>query len=693
MAATGVSDNGPVMWQLSDCDGLYGESQLDGVPIGVATVLWRHLWARVKPRLSYADLEVLFRFFATKEAHNEFISTYVGSLGSSTSTFKVIDSLVDGLSVEFRAIAAKKNKTDQARVCRVLLLEQCHHIAIPEHLLSGDENFLHVYLAVTEGAETDEDIRVKEREMARTYSTAVWIEASIVRIYKTQYNSYMSLDAFYEPYRAMTQLYARFLCNKLFSRQMSQSDREDLREVSHLYEDACADTTVRELSEVRRDYFDAISSGLVDNLHPLQRRFADIVARSAEAVVFAFKNADSATVDPKSAYRKCLASLDDICANVRSNFGDDTAFVDLLEDQRSRDSLRSYLQQACHDCFTAADEREQLVNLRRKIVACADETAIAEAYTSLPDSDRNILSDRMFTKRDKRENDGHFTRTRAFNKAATIVLRYLSQECFKDTRPGDWFEGYTAITQLVHEERLRTVLSESKAEASLTARLLPTLERRRQEILEVAFSGGNYEFDPPSPSPVEPEPVVEEEKEHKRASIYSDEIDKIVDILWSRFRAISVRKVYVLDEFEPKDWYRCLVVDVALIWTILAVKLEIPPRGQRYINEIAGRVLERSGVETSGNDKLEALLARAKAFVDLNLEMASYGEPWFANHMIQSFSFVYDVAVDRSPAKVEQRRALGRMAAGLGPHIWPLFADVSNVFGDNLTRKWIEDAD
>jgi hypothetical protein len=372
--------------------------------------------------------------------------------------------------------------------------------------------------------------------------------------------------------------------------------------------------------------------------------------------------------------------------------GDDTPFINFFDDQKFRASFYTFLNKVCHDCLTEDDRKKQLINLRKEIVTCADEKIISEAYLSMPSNDREILSDRMFTKRTKLENDKYFARMKEFNNAATFVLRYLSHEYFKDMKPGDWFQAYMHVAQVIQKTKLSAVVYKSKGEFSPAETLLPMVVSKREEILEVVYSGGNYDVDPQSLPPFSPEldsKVADNSPQHKRVAIYADEIDKIVDILWNRLRAITTDELYILDEFTPKDKYRCWVVDVALIWTILALNLEKPSDAERCIAEITGRALERSGIETSGNGRLEGLLSHARVLVDRNIESERSGETWFPNHMISTFSFVYDVSIENTPAKTEQRRALGYTAARLGPHIWPLFADVNNVLGDKISRKWL----
>src|SRR5262245_24103817 len=106
----------------------------------------------------------------------------------------------------------------------------------------------------------------------------------------------------------------------------------------------------------------------------------------------------SGTADPKTAYRQGATCFDNLCINFRSKMGDDTPFINFFEDQKFRASFYTFLGKVCHDCLTADDRDKQLVNLRKEIVTCADEKLISEAYLSMPDNDREILSDRIFTK-------------------------------------------------------------------------------------------------------------------------------------------------------------------------------------------------------------------------------------------------------------------------------------------------------
>jgi hypothetical protein len=155
-----------------------------------------------------------------------------------------------------------------------------------------------------------------------------------------------------------------------------------------------------------------------------------------------------------------------------------------------------------------------------------------------------------------------------------------------------------------------------------------------------------------------------------------------VGIFQNRLRAISIGELYNLDDLRPKDRFRCFVVDTALVWIMIALHLKNPNDAEHFLSEIVQQALERSGIDATRDDKLTGLLYAARMIVDGNMETERSGDSWFTNHMISSFKFVYDV----NPTEAEQRYALGRAAVELGPHIWPLYADVSNALGDQVSR-------
>lgn len=255
-------------------------------------ILWRHIWARIKPRLSYADLETIFRSWAIAVAKNEPLSTYMSRLRERDGASDLISVIIGAVAARLHDISAKETKANQARECRVLLLEQIDRRVSDGYLaFGGDESLRHICLAAMYGAETDEDIRTRETEKLVSYCNALWIETSIAALYEEQFNSYMPLDNFWGSYIAMTAQYTRFLYVKLFSQVMSEQDRLDLRRVSELYEEACADSTVLELAEIRAKYCDAIKKGFVENLFPLQKRFASIAQSAISSVEAAFKSA------------------------------------------------------------------------------------------------------------------------------------------------------------------------------------------------------------------------------------------------------------------------------------------------------------------------------------------------------------------------------------------------------------------
>ncbi len=257
-------------------------------------ILWKHLWARIKPRLSYGDIESIFRYYAEASALNEPISSYVRRITESDPTVSPVDDLVEHGSDRLRAISLETNKERQARECRMFLLEEADTARENHYLTIGaDESLRDVCLAAMSGAEADADLERKHYEKLWSYFEALWVEVSLACLYEEQFNRCLPLDSFDEQYRAMTKLYIRFLCNKLFSAVMSEHDRKDLQRVSEWYDAACSDSTVRQLSETRHEYREAIRSEIIDHLYPHQERFAE-VAREVQSQLEEGVNADTA---------------------------------------------------------------------------------------------------------------------------------------------------------------------------------------------------------------------------------------------------------------------------------------------------------------------------------------------------------------------------------------------------------------
>lgn len=257
-------------------------------------ILWRHLWARAKPRLSYADLEVIFRFYATASIRNEPLATYVSHIADRDPTSDPVAELITAVAPRLSQVAAEKTKANQARECRVLLLGSIEQSTSDGYIaFKADESLRDVCLAARYGAELEEDVKRRQGDIMISFVNALWVEASLGCLYEELFNSYMPLDSFSDPYRAMTEMYTRLVCAKLFSLVMGEHDRWELQEISKLYEDACADSEVLKLAAIRKNYFDAIRKGYVEGLYPLQKHFAAVAASVQQSIEEAFDNPTS----------------------------------------------------------------------------------------------------------------------------------------------------------------------------------------------------------------------------------------------------------------------------------------------------------------------------------------------------------------------------------------------------------------
>ncbi|MEX2014294.1 MAG: hypothetical protein WD896_02980, partial [Parcubacteria group bacterium] len=249
-------------------------------------------------------METIFRFYATAAARNEPLSTYLARITDRNPTSDPVAELTVAVAPRLHQVAAERTKANQARQCRVILLEYIERSASDHYIgIKADESLREVCLAAMSDADREEDVRRRHGEIISSYFNALWVEASLACLYEEQFSSYMPLDSFSSPYRAMTEMYTRVLCAKLFSRVMGQHGRPELQKVSQLYEDACADNEVRELAEIRKNYYDAIKKGFVEGLYPVQRHFAAVAESVQSSVKAAFdkpnanENHESASTD------------------------------------------------------------------------------------------------------------------------------------------------------------------------------------------------------------------------------------------------------------------------------------------------------------------------------------------------------------------------------------------------------------
>ncbi len=257
-------------------------------------ILWTQLWGRLKRRLNYADFEALFRAYAVAAAGNEPLSRYVARIRESDPTRDPFSELQSAVEPRLRRIADENNRGDQARECRALLLEYVERAASDHYFaLKADKTLREVVLLAITEAEAPEEVGRLEHATLGSYLNALWNQVTIILLYEDQFNSYMPADHFWRPYQAMTEMYTRLLCAKLFAKMVAQHGSSEQRRVSDLFEEACSDSQLAELAEIRSNYCNAVKSGIVDGLYPLQKHFAKRYQSAQESVEEVFSTPGS----------------------------------------------------------------------------------------------------------------------------------------------------------------------------------------------------------------------------------------------------------------------------------------------------------------------------------------------------------------------------------------------------------------
>jgi hypothetical protein len=394
---------------------------------------------------------------------------------------------------------------------------------------------------------------------------------------------------------------------------------------------------------------------------------------------------------PITAERQCRAWFDNSLTNLKAMELDEQTNA-LLSSAKFKSEFYSYLGDTCTRCLSITDRKVQKINLRREVVARTEEMIMAETYLSKPIADRQILSDRVFFKRSREENDKYFQYRKTFSAHAALIVRQLAGTHFDDYRRGDWFVVLNHSARLVVRYKLDNTILAAKGDAlgTVVEAALRTFEQNYRNVEQVVFDGGNYDVNPAdyAERPTADEPPPKERSRIKRTAVYADEIDKLVAIFSARLSDIANGRLYRYEPFVPKELFRCVVVDAALLWTRIGMKLDDPQLAKTYVAEIVGRSFERLANDSSSGEDYHNLLSEAEVLAEHHIK--AEGEGWFASFLVFAFSYIYDVAIDNSPAKKEQNRHVGSTAFGLGNHIWPLFADVSEVLGDEVSRSWFD---
>ena len=149
-----------------------------------------------------------------------------------------------------------------------------------------------VLLAITE-AEAPEEVGRLGHATLGSYMNALWNHVTIRALYNDHFHSYMPSDHFCGSYNAMSEMYTRLLCGKLFAKLMAQHGSSEQHKISDLFEEACSDSQIAELAEIRSNYCNAVKSGIVDRLYPLQKHFAKRYQSAQESVEEVFSRPGS----------------------------------------------------------------------------------------------------------------------------------------------------------------------------------------------------------------------------------------------------------------------------------------------------------------------------------------------------------------------------------------------------------------
>lgn len=383
-----------------------------------------------------------------------------------------------------------------------------------------------------------------------------------------------------------------------------------------------------------------------------------------------------------------------LSANLQSKAGDDPS-VALYNDQTFKDAFFKLVSSACAVCFNGGNKKKQMIKMRYVILECFEKSQGAQHYLSKVDDERQILAERFFSPATKIDLDSQCFLDNQLYQSAALVFRGLSGKYFGDFKHGDWFVVLSASARRVIKYRMDCAIHKAQGSplVAVMEMALQSFEQEYREVSEVVFAGGNYNVNPVDFEESPPPKEVPSQKPANKTAVYSDERDRLVDIVTQRMEATAEGRYYFFDQFVPASPFKCAAIDMACVWISIGHKLGDSNKAKAYAQEIVGRAYERKGVDTE-DERFKQCFETAEAIASAIMDKPTWRrDGWFATFLVTAFAYVYDKDISNSPAKAEQQRELGAQSLGLGAHLWPLHADIVNGLGGDVSRDWLGQSD
>jgi hypothetical protein len=417
------------------------------------------------------------------------------------------------------------------------------------------------------------------------------------------------------------------------------------------------------------------------------------------SVTKALKRSREKTVTLNDAMRLSERYVESVCNSHPD--GERALFIDVLD--RDLDSFvawRGEYQAMLRGALDKPDRERQRLGVRGFVVECVELFAVPKAYfgDEFSDRDRKALSAKLHPNLTLEDSKSELIAQAVFGEASAVAARGVLAAFFQDAKLNDWYDYYYDASIDAAKWRLKRMLEGILVdEPDKFATLADTMWRSVvSEARELILAGGDLEHDPEAIKREEEERERQQEaiKPRKRDEIYPGELRQIAEILEARHHLLQQGQLYRAGDerqFAPIEPLRALPIDAALVWIALRECLERPDDAEAYVKNVILRYLnlvtpDHPGLAESTPDDIN--IEESKPLIEIHQEDGQ----WLPRFMMVSFYYLYDIPGEDIQSRDRKKRDFyGRMAVQCAGVAWRLYAQVMNIFGWEISERWIAD--
>ena len=254
-------------------------------------IFWKDIIARLKRRLSYEDLRRICIEFADGGRKVEPLTATLSSLSKMDSSKDWFWQWQLEVSPLLRRIADAKSREAQALQCRVEIMGNMQDVAINDFLITFKDSEVRDFLL---GYYYSDVPSLTESERWGTlinhYAFCLLTALGLTGLYEQQFEKYIPLDNFSDPYQAICRTYSKVLCyTGIFNELLAENENPEVKSIAAIYKDKISKKILNRLHEAKEDYEAWIKAGHVDGIDTFRERLLSLANEYSDSLESAQK--------------------------------------------------------------------------------------------------------------------------------------------------------------------------------------------------------------------------------------------------------------------------------------------------------------------------------------------------------------------------------------------------------------------